>query len=165
LQRTEPGLQATWKAADSWPPEGSQPRRRSECLRSPEIDPRGLRSPALLILLAGPNGSGKTTFFEEYLQELGLPFVNADRFARVLRDAEPGASSDQIDRRAFDEAEGMRAALVEAGLSFCTETVFSDPIGAKLRFLEDARSRGFAVFMVFILGGPGQASSRARRAD
>ena len=39
---------------------------------------------------------------------------------------------------------------MEAGLSFCTETVFSDPIGAKLRFLEDARSRGFAVFMVFI---------------
>lgn len=117
----------------------------------------------LLILLAGPNGAGKTTFFEEYLQALGFPFVNADRFARAIRETEPSASADQVDRQAFAEAEGLRAALVEAGLSFCTETVFSDPAGAKLRFLDQARRRGFAVFMVFIgLDGPMLSVARVK---
>ena len=109
-----------------------------------------LSTQPVLIWLAGPNGAGKTTFFEEYLGSLGLPFVNADRVARVLRDAEPAASSDDVDRRAFTEAERLRAALVEARLSFCAETVFSDPVGAKLKFLQDARARGFATFLVFV---------------
>ena len=103
-----------------------------------------------LIFLAGPNGAGKTTFFEAYLEPFGLPYVNADRIARILRTAEPAASSDAVDRRAFIEAERLRAALVEARLSFCTETVFSDPARAKLGFLEDARRRGFTVILVFI---------------
>jgi len=104
----------------------------------------------VLICLAGPNGAGKTTFFEEYLARLGLPFVNADRVARALRDAEPHAAPDDVDRRAFAEAERLRAALVEARLSFCTETVFSDAVGAKLAFLREARASGFATFLVFI---------------
>ena len=104
----------------------------------------------VLILLAGPNGAGKTTFFDEYLHGFGLPYVNADRIGRDLRRADPNASSDAIDRRAFTEAERLRAALVEARLSFCTETVFSDPARAKVRFLEKASGRGFALFLVFV---------------
>jgi predicted ABC-type ATPase len=117
----------------------------------------------LLILLAGSNGAGKTTFFEEYLHEPGLPFVDATRVARALRAAEPGAAAGEIDRRAFAEAETLRAALVSVGLPFCTETVFSDPDGAKLRFLDEARSRGFAVFMVFIgLDSPALSVARVK---
>jgi predicted ABC-type ATPase len=120
-----------------------------------------LSTQPVLICLAGPNGAGKTTFFEEYLGGLGLPFVNADRVARVLRDDEPTASSEDIDRRAFAEAERLRAALVEARLSFCAETVFSDPVGAKLTFLHEARARGFATFLVFIgLDSPGLSVAR-----
>lgn len=120
--------------------------------------------PPVLIFLAGPNGSGKTTFWEEYLDRLGLPCVNADRMAPALRDADPNASSDDIDRRAFAEAERLRAALVEARLSFCTETVFSDTVGAKLRLLEDARARGFAIFLVFIgLESPALAIARVKQ--
>ena len=109
-----------------------------------------LQHQPVLIFLAGPNGAGKTTFFETYLEPLGLPYVNADRIARILRTAEPDAPADAVDRRAFTEAERLRAALVEARLSFCTETVFSDPAKAKLGFLEDARRRGFTTFLVFI---------------
>lgn len=104
----------------------------------------------VLVFLAGPNGAGKTTFFDEYLADLGLPYVNADRIARMLHEADPTAAADVTDRRAFREAERLRAAFVEARLSFCTETVFSDPARAKLRFLAKARDRGFAVFLVFI---------------
>jgi predicted ABC-type ATPase len=113
--------------------------------------PRGRRpDQPVLIFLAGPNGSGKSTFFAEYLARLGVPYVNADEIARLLRAAEPAAASGTIDRRAFDEAERLRAALLEAGLSFCTETVFSDPVGAKLKFLRAARARGFWTVLVFV---------------
>lgn len=104
----------------------------------------------VLIFLAGPNGAGKTTFFEEYLAPLGLPYVGADRIARILREADPTAAAGDVDRRAFEEAERLRAAFVEARVSVCTETVFSDPAGAKLKLLGDARARGFVVFLIFI---------------
>jgi predicted ABC-type ATPase len=118
----------------------------------------------VLIFLAGPNGSGKTTFFEAYLDGLGIPYVNADRIARALREDIPQASPDDIDRRAFAEAERLRAALLEARLSFCTETVFSDPARAKLRFLEEARARGFAVFLIFIgLDRPSLSVARVKQ--
>jgi predicted ABC-type ATPase len=118
----------------------------------------------VLLFLAGPNGSGKTTFFEEYLVRLGLPCVNADRIVPALRDADPNASSDDIDRRAFAEAERLRTAFVEARLSFCTETVFSDTVGAKLRLLEEARARGFVVFLIFIgLESPDLAIARVKQ--
>jgi predicted ABC-type ATPase len=109
-----------------------------------------LASQPVLIFLAGPNGAGKTTFFEEYLEPLALPYVNADRIARLLHTADPTLGAEALDRRAFSEAERLRAALVDARLSFCTETVFSDPARAKVTFLETARRRGFAVFLVFI---------------
>ena len=104
----------------------------------------------VLVFLAGPNGAGKTTFFEAYLEPLGIPNVNADRIGRILHEADPRAGQDAIDRRAFRQADRLRGALLEARLSFCTETVFSDPAGARLRFLDRARAAGFAVFLLFI---------------
>jgi predicted ABC-type ATPase len=102
------------------------------------------------VFLAGPNGAGKSTFFTEYLAPLGLPFVNADRVAAALRAADATASPDEIDRRAFSAAEAFRGAFVESRLSFCTESVFSDPVGAKLKFLQRARERGYGVLLIFI---------------
>lgn len=104
----------------------------------------------VLLFLAGPNGAGKSTFFDEYLASLGLPCVNADRVAAELRRVQPRATADGIDRRAFAEAERLRAALVEGRLSFCAETVFSDTRGAKLALLRRARTLGFAVVLVFV---------------
>jgi predicted ABC-type ATPase len=116
---------------------------------------------SVLVFLAGPNGAGKSTFFAAYLARLGLPYINADDIARILRAADPAASRDDIDRRAFQEAERLRAALLAAGLPFCTETVFSDPAGAKLDFLRGAHKRGFWTVMVFI-GVESAALSMAR---
>ena len=107
-------------------------------------------APPVLIFLAGPNGSGKSTFFDEYLANLGLPYVNADRIATAARTVDPSASRDVIDLRAFSVAEQLRAAFVEARMAFCTETVFSEPVGAKLKLLEAARADGFTVFLIFI---------------
>ncbi|HEU5320253.1 MAG TPA: hypothetical protein VFX28_05595, partial [Methylomirabilota bacterium] len=71
---------------------------------------------------------------------------------------------DEVDRLAFREAERLRAAFVEARLPFCTETVFSDPAGAKLSLLRQARARGFAVFLIFIgLDGAELSIARVRQ--
>jgi len=35
-------------------------------------------------IIAGPNGSGKTTFAREFIKETGLPFLNADEIALKL---------------------------------------------------------------------------------
>lgn len=107
----------------------------------------------VLLFLAGPNGAGKSTFFRTILQPvLGdrLPFVNADEIARALKEAAPEGFPEDFERLAFEETEALRESMLAEGLSFCTETVFSDPDGAKLGFLRRAQQAGYAVFLVFI---------------
>jgi len=104
----------------------------------------------VLVFLAGPNGAGKSTFFKAYLESLSLPFINADDIARRLRDAESPHPAENVDRLAFQTAEELRASFLDGRISFCMETVFSDPGGAKLEFLGKARSAGYLVVLVFI---------------
>lgn len=114
-----------------------------------------------LVVVAGPNGAGKSTFIEMYLHAIGLPYVNADHIARILKTAHPALSARDVDARAFEEAERLRDELVQLRIGFCTETVFSDPVGAKLDFLERARTAGFFVVLVFIgLENPGISVGR-----
>ena len=118
----------------------------------------------VLLFIAGPNGAGKTTFFEYYVAPLGLPFINADRVARALRDTDPALAAAVVDRRAFEEAETLRRTLLEAGTSFCTESVFSDPVGAKRGFLEQARRAGYFTTLVFIgIAGPELSAMRVEQ--
>ena len=108
------------------------------------------QSEPVLIFLAGPNGAGKSTFYRDYLQPLGLPFINADEMARRLRESVLPREAQDVERLAFQVTEKQRSSLLAGRLSFCTETVFSDPKGAKLEFLEKARSLGYRSFLVFI---------------
>ena len=110
-----------------------------------------------LIVLAGPNGAGKSTFYDVFLRRRGFRFVNADLIAHEL----PGDDRAQTAYRAAELAEIERRALVARGDTFVMETVFSDPAGAKLDFLRDARSRGYRVAFVYI-GLASVALSQAR---
>lgn len=94
-----------------------------------------------LIVVAGPNGAGKSTFYAAHLSQLGLRFVNADRLAKEL-----GLDAYQ----AADVAEAVRQRLLLARESFVFETVFSDPSGDKLSFLEKATEAGYAVTLCYI---------------
>lgn len=100
----------------------------------------------LLHLLAGPNGSGKTTFYEHVLRPVtGLPFVNADVIARELW---PDADRDH-SYEAAKIAEERREALIACGQSFIAETVFSHP--SKLDLIGRAQGAGFLVIVHIML--------------
>jgi predicted ABC-type ATPase len=95
----------------------------------------------VIVAIAGPNGAGKTTFFHSHLREAGLRFINADDIAREL-----GISAYE----AAQIAGALRHELVRQRESFVFETVFSDPVGEKLRFLVDAATAGYNVVLCFI---------------
>jgi len=94
----------------------------------------------VLHLLAGPNGSGKTTFYEQVLGPVtGLPFINADVIARELW------PDSEVDRsyEAAKLAEQRRGEFIAQRCSFIAETVFSHP--SKLDLVRDARRNGYLV--------------------
>jgi len=95
----------------------------------------------IVIALAGPNGAGKSSYYRTYLEKSRLPFINADVIAlRTGVDA----------YKAAELAEDVRQSLFAQGDSFIFETVFSDPVGAKLQFLKQAQSAGYTVLLVFV---------------
>ena len=94
-----------------------------------------------LIFLAGPNGAGKSTFYKTFLKATGQPFINADQITAAL-----GISNAE----AASAADAARAEMLAGRKSFITETVFSDPVGAKLGFLRSATEAGYDVHLIYV---------------
>lgn len=106
------------------------------------MDWRTLLEPRpIVVVVAGSNGAGKSTFFHAHLAGVGLRFINTDDLA-----AETGLGLSE----AAELAAALRASLLEQGESFVFETVFSDPVGAKIAELEAAVRRGIQVVVIFI---------------
>lgn len=97
-----------------------------------------------LWILVGGNGAGKSTFYKNYLEPLGLPFVNADILARMAYPDAPEAHSYDAARL----AEQMRGELLLSGVNFCFETVYSHP--SKIDFVAQAKALGYEVVMVAV---------------
>lgn len=112
----------------------------------------GLDERPVIVALAGPNGAGKTTFYFAHLQASGLRLINADVLAKELR---VGAYE------AAQMAAKLRDQLVEEGESLVFETVFSDPVGDKVNFLQKAVERGYNVIVCFV-GIPNPETSEER---
>jgi len=100
-----------------------------------------------LDLIVGPNGAGKTTFFERMIEpdRSGLPFVNADRIAV----ARFGPAAERMSYEAATLAAKARAALIDARLDFCAETVFSHD--SKLDELTVAINAGYEITLTVIM--------------
>ncbi len=113
---------------------------------------RPLDQRPILVALAGPNGAGKTTFFHAHLKPAALRFVNADVLAGEL-EIDPYAAARAAD--------ALRRELVRQRESFVFETVFSDPVCDKLKFLQDAARQGYRVVLCFIgISGPAVSEER-----
>lgn len=101
-------------------------------------------------LLAGPNGAGKTTLYRALVLASVIPseaeFVNADQYeaAHLQHIADAQARSQQAQRW----ADSRRAELLQAGISFVSETVFSHE--SKLALIANAQAQGFFVMLLVV---------------
>jgi predicted ABC-type ATPase len=102
----------------------------------------------VLLVVAGPNGSGKTTVTVRLREEhwsAGVEYLNADDIAR---DRFGDWNSPSAVLEAANWADARREELLRARRSIAFETVFSSP--GKVEFLERAKAAGYFVRVFFI---------------
>ena len=100
-----------------------------------------------VMVIAGPNGSGKTTFVSEYLRDSeGTVYIGADAIAERLvpRPEDMDSVKIQAGRRFIKEIH----ALIEAGTDFIVEVTLSGKGFA--RIIERLKGAGYTVTIVFI---------------
>lgn len=95
----------------------------------------------IVVVVAGSNGAGKSTFYESFLADSGLRFVNADVLVQSL-------SVNAYEAAAL--ASSLRSALVAQQESFIFETVLSDPVGEKVDQFASYAAHGYTVVLIFI---------------
>lgn len=103
----------------------------------------------VLCVVAGPNGSGKTTFTEELFPYAKKHWnvhiaINPDSIALT----QFGGYTDDAYREAVITAQALREKYIRQGTSFLFETVFSSD--EKILFIKQAQAQGFFVRMFFI---------------
>ena len=97
-----------------------------------------------LWILAGGNGAGKSRFYETYLKDKNLSFVNADRLAKEISDEQ----NDDVAKAAQQQAMDACLQKILNGETFCFETVFSHP--SKIELILKAKANGYQVVLVFV---------------
>ena len=101
-----------------------------------------------LIVIAGPNGSGKTTFTNQVLRHdwsEGCIFINPDEIAR--HDFGDWNSPEAV-MKAVVRAQELRVECLRERKSMLIETVFSAP--DKLDFIQRAKEADFFIRFFFI---------------
>lgn len=100
--------------------------------------------PKQLWVLTGGNGAGKTTFYNLFLAPKGIQILNADIIASAISPENP----EIVGYKAASVAEQIREELLQQGISFCFETVFSHI--SKIDFVAKARALGYEIILVYI---------------
>ena len=100
-----------------------------------------------VIVIAGPNGSGKTTFVSEYLRESEISeYISADAIAErlVSRPEDMDSVKIQAGRLFIQEIQG----LIESGTDFIVEVTLAGK--GFSRTISQLKSAGYTVTIVFI---------------
>jgi predicted ABC-type ATPase len=110
----------------------------------------------LLVVIAGHNGAGKTTIYNERLaaalaDELE-EHINPDEIERAITDdlGEHSLTKGEFEILAAEEAARLRQQYLDQEISFSFETVFSDPKQDKVGFMDEARRRGYLVLLIAV---------------
>lgn len=97
-----------------------------------------------LYLVAGANGSGKSTIARELLPVEGVPYVNPDDIARELCPSAPETALVAAGREAFRRI----GVFLDAGASFAIETTLSGL--SHVRTVRRARDLGYETTLIYI---------------
>ncbi|WP_289730821.1 zeta toxin family protein [uncultured Alistipes sp.] len=102
----------------------------------------------VLIVIAGPNGSGKTTVTEQILRHEwmeGAEYINPDRIAK---DKFGDWNSEEAVRKSILYCEERREKCIRERRSLIFETVLSRD--DKIEYIEKAKKAGFFVRLFFV---------------
>ena len=99
-----------------------------------------------MYIIAGPNGCGKSTFAQEFIEDKNLVFVNADIIAQELS---PHKLNRAVMVRAGKIFFEKINRLVQEKTSFAIETTLSGKYVAKI--IEKLKSEGYGIEMIYIL--------------
>ncbi|MBI2095395.1 MAG: zeta toxin family protein [Candidatus Omnitrophica bacterium] len=99
-----------------------------------------------LYIIAGPNGSGKTTFAKKFLPLYAHceNFINADLIAQGLSPFSPSVAAMKAGRLVLQEIRGLAA----KGADFAFETTLSGK--TYLSFLKALKSKGYQIHLFFL---------------
>lgn len=97
-----------------------------------------------MLIVGGPNGSGKTTIAREYSSEFRIPYVGADAIAEALNPDNPAAARIAACRQFIATVDQ----LLIRGDSFVCETTLSGLTTRK--FILSARAAGYSVGIAFL---------------
>ncbi|MFA4889957.1 MAG: zeta toxin family protein [Candidatus Omnitrophota bacterium] len=97
-------------------------------------------------IIAGPNGSGKTTFANEFLPEYAKcpNFVNADLIAKGLSPFSPRTAAIKAGRLVLEQIRS----LAEKNADFAFETTLSGK--SYVRLLATLKNKGYAINLFFL---------------
>lgn len=97
-------------------------------------------------IIAGPNGSGKTTFAKMFLPDyVKCPnFVNADLIAQGLSPFEPRSAAIKAGRLVLQQIQEF----AERGVDFAFETTLSGK--TYVRLLSELKARNYALHLFFL---------------
>jgi predicted ABC-type ATPase len=106
------------------------------------------RKRPMMLIIAGPNGSGKTsltTQLRKHRWDEGCAYINPDNIAR---DEFGDWNSPEAVYKAALRAESIRETCLSEGRSFMFETVLSAP--DKVEFVNRAHEAGYFIRLFFI---------------
>lgn len=95
-------------------------------------------------IIAGPNGSGKTTFAREFIKETRLPFVNADEIAISLSPKNLEKVRVRAGKIFFQNIEN----LIAEKSSFVVETTLSGKYFIDI--LNNLKTNGYKTEIIYI---------------
>ncbi|HOZ81288.1 MAG TPA: AAA family ATPase [Bacteroidia bacterium] len=110
-----------------------------------------------LLIVGGPNGSGKTTFAKSFLQEYKYEFLNADEIARELSNDGSRAGNISSGKEYFKRIEKLKA----KNKNIILESTLSGLFLRKL--IREFKKKDYSIKIVFIvLNAPEQCIGRIK---
>ena len=98
-----------------------------------------------LIILAGGNGSGKSTFYSKYLASYkDAKYLNADNYLKNKKLEQTPENTKKAQSNIREACENM----IESRQSFVFETVFSH--NSKLGLIQKAKQNNFHVILIYL---------------